>query len=309
MVARSDLSVRTVRWSSAMTVCAYVAKRLRADTFGLIERANAIIAEYQGQYLQLTLRQLYYQFVARDLLPNKQKEYKRLGAVLTDGREAGLVDWHAIVDLTRGLEVAPTWSDGRAILHTVARQYREDKWAAQMNRVEVWCEKAALSGVIGPTCRELEVPYFACRGYSSASAMHEAAQRLVAHVHRGQRVTVLYLGDHDPSGSDMTRDVRTRLERYGCTVSVRRVALTMDQIDEHKPPPNPIKWTDSRGAAYHAMHGDLCWELDALDPATLRGLIEDAVVEFRDDDLWDRSVEKEAETVRRLEALVAGWSA
>lgn len=142
----------------------------------LVEQANAIIGEYRAQGFDLTLRQLYYQFVARDLLANRLQEYKRLGDVINDGRLAGLIDWDAIVDRTRFVRSLAHWNDPADIVNGAAQQFRVDLWATQPNRVEVWIEKDALVGVIEGVCQELDVPFFSCRGYTSQSEMWAAAQ-------------------------------------------------------------------------------------------------------------------------------------
>ena len=136
----------------------YVAKNFGATALGVIREANAIIAEYAAQGYDLTLRQLYYQFVSRDLLPNRQSEYKRLGDIINDARLAGLVDWEAIVDRTRNIRALPHWSDPAAIVQAAASSFAVDKWAEQPRRVEVWIEKDALVGVFEPVCEELDVP-------------------------------------------------------------------------------------------------------------------------------------------------------
>ena len=193
----------------------YVPKRFSADRLQMIRNANAICAQYQAQGLQLTLRQLYYQFVARDLLPNKQSEYKRLGDTLNDARMAGEMDWDYLVDRTRNLESLPHWDSPAEIVEIVSRQYRTDRWADQGRRVEVWIEKDAGIGVIEGVCEANDVPYFSCRGYTSVSEIHAAAQRLREYMSDERAaVTILHIGDHDPSGLDMSRDIRDRLERF-----------------------------------------------------------------------------------------------
>jgi len=192
----------------------YVAKNFSATAVGVIREANAIIAEYAAQGYDLTLRQLYYQFVSRDLLPNRQSEYKRLGDIINDARLAGLVDWEAIVDRTRNIRALPHWSDPAAIVQAAASSFAVDKWAEQPRRVEVWIEKDALVGVFEPVCEELDVPLFACRGYTSQSEVWGAAQRLERYLVACQDVVILHFGDHDPSGLDMTRDIRERLRLF-----------------------------------------------------------------------------------------------
>lgn len=286
----------------------YVAKSFSAAHLEAIERANAIIDEYRAQGFTLTLRQLYYQFVARDLIANKQTEYKRLGGIVSDARLAGLLDWNSIEDRTRELVANSHWDSPASILESAAESYAEDKWAGQKWRPEVWIEKEALVGVVEPTCRELDVAFFACRGYNSQSEQWVAGRRMGARYRNAanpQRTFVLHFGDHDPSGLDMTKDNRERLELFAGAgaFELRRLALNRDQVDEYDPPPNPAKTTDSRFEAYSAEHGDESWELDALEPATIADLIRTAVLEVRDEDLWNEALEAEETARERLREL------
>lgn len=264
----------------------YQAMTISPSRLNVIKQANAIIEEYRGAGYDLTLRQLYYQFVARDLIANRQQEYKKLGDIIADGRMAGLVDWNAIVDRTRYLRSVSTWDAPSDIIGSAAYGYRTDKWANQTYQPEVWIEKDALVGVIERVCNELEVPFFSCRGYTSLSEMWSAGQRLKRHIKAGQTPIVLHFGDHDPSGMDMTRDIRDRLDTFMGGTEVRRLALNFDQIEAFNPPPNPAKMTDSRATAYVAEFGTESWELDALDPTTLSNLVKDTILSLRDDDQW-----------------------
>jgi hypothetical protein len=289
---------------------AYKSVRFSPGSLALIARANKVIAEYSAQELRLTLRQLYYQFVSRDWIANRQTEYKRLGSIVNDARIAGLIDWDAIEDRTRGLRRVATWGSPAEIIGAVAYQYREDLWATQRNYVECWVEKEALSGVIGTICDELRVPHFACKGYTSQSEMWEAGQRrLAGALARGQDPVILHLGDHDPSGIDMTRDIADRLSMFAHEhIEVERLALNFDQIERYQPPPNPAKMTDSRFNGYANKYGDQSWELDALDPKTLRELIRSAVLRRRDEGVWKRAVAKERAQRRTLERVHTQWS-
>jgi hypothetical protein len=164
----------------------------------------------------------------------------------------------------------------------------------------VWVEKDALIGVVEVAARRADVSYFACRGYTSQSEMWAAAQRLARWQRRGQTPVILYLGDHDPSGIDMTRV-------FAGGFQVDRLALNWEQIEQFNPPPNPAKLTDSRAQGYIARFGLESWELDALDPATLTGLIETAVAQFRDGDLWAEAVAQEQEGLDLLRAVSDRW--
>lgn len=106
----------------------------------------------------------------------------------------------------------------------------------------------------------------------------------------------------------MTRDVRERLELFmGSKIEVRRLALNMDQVEEHSPPPNPAKETDSRFSTYLVEFGEESWELDALDPATLAGLVRGAVEELRDEDAWQAATDRENEGKRLLGEVAQNW--
>lgn len=279
-------------------------------TLELIEQANEIIAEYRAQGFSLTLRQLYYQFVSRDLIRNKVTEYKRLGSVINDARLAGYIDWLAIEDRTRNLSTIPTWKGPAEILKAAHDSYRTDKWKKQETRIEVWIEKDALTGVIEPICRKLEVPYFACRGYNSQSEQYRAAQRFADYVlDHNQKVVVLHLGDHDPSGIDMSRDNEERIKMLmagDCSYdfTLERIALNYDQIEEYDPPPNPAKESDSRIDGYRERYGESSWELDALDPTIISALIEDKVNKYRDMDLWEEAVASQEEERALIKTMI-----
>jgi hypothetical protein len=155
----------------------YQQMRLRRDTLRVIQQANEIIDEYSEKGYELTLRQLYYQFVSRDLIPNRQKEYTRLGSIINDGRLAGLIDWDAITDRTRNLQSVGAWNDPSEILEVYVDHFHISRWIDQDYRPEVWIEKDALAGIIEGPCKELDTPFFSCRGYTSQSEMWTASRR------------------------------------------------------------------------------------------------------------------------------------
>lgn len=290
-----------------MPKIAYVDKRFNALSRDVIRKANIIIAEYTQQGFDLTLRQLYYQFVSRDFLKNTQKEYKRLGQIISDARLAGLVDWDAITDRTRNLKSLSHWEGPEQIVNAAAESFRLDKWSDQAYRPEVWIEKDALAGVFEGVCQSLDVPYFSCRGYTSQSEMWVAAQRMLVHVKADQIPVVFHFGDHDPSGKDMTRDITDRLTLFVGGIRLERLALNMDQVNKHKPPPNPAKLTDTRADAYVAEYGNQSWELDALDPKTLADLVRKAVLSVRDEKKWKARTKEEEEKRTFLSKAAANW--
>lgn len=286
----------------------YLDKKIGPARLQIIATANSIIAEYFAQGFQLTLRQLYYQFVARDFIANNQSEYTLLGDIINDGRLVGLIDWHAIVDRTRNVQSVAHWHSPSDIIESTAHSFRIDKWKGQPYRPEVWIEKDALVGVVEGICRRVDVPYFSCRGYTSQSEMWSGAMRLKSYVDGGQIPLILHFGDHDPSGKDMTRDITERLTLFmGQNVKVRRLALNWDQILKYKPPPNPTKTTDSRAAAYIKEFGHESWELDALEPAVIVELIRSTLESVLVRDIWEDKVDEERKHRQLLRQTSKQW--
>lgn len=278
----------------------YVPKVFRSEHAARIRTANAIIAKYQAMGLRLTLRQLYYQFVAHHGLPNLERSYKNLGRLLSEARLAGLVDWNAIEDRGRVPQRAGQWNSVEDLVEIALRQFRLPRWEDQPTYVELWVEKQALAGVLEPVADRAHLTLMVNKGYSSQSAMWESAQRFLRNG-RGKDKVLLYLGDHDPSGEDMVRDIQERLETFNVyDLDVRKVALTMDQVEEYQPPPNPAKMSDSRAQGYVAKHGDESWEVDALDPDTLVRLIQAHLDDLVDQDRMDAVIKREREQVARM---------
>lgn len=286
----------------------YIAKRFSKKSRDVIDLANSLITQYQDQGLKLTLRQLYYRFVASGWIPNKANEYKKLGSTINDARLAGMIDWSAIEDRGRSLLKPRSWLSPAHLIKDGAEKYAIDLWADQACRVEVWVEKEALIGVIERASGGLNCPCFACKGYVSQSEMWRAGQRLFRIKEHGQTPVIIHLGDHDPSGMDMTRDIFDRLGMFvGEKVDVIRIALNMDQIQEYDPPPNPAKITDSRSPDYIRRYGNSSWELDALEPQVLHRLIQDAITRVLDEDkyhdMFARQETERRELVRISERL------
>ena len=274
---------------------AYIDKRFSSSRQRLIAVVNEIIDEYLAKGFRLMVRQLCYQFVARGLCPNEEKEFERLSRVINDGRLAGLIDWDAIEDRSRNVQIPQSWSRPDDILDACADQYRIDLWGTQKYRVEVWIEKESLLGVISGVCQRLRLPHFACKGYTSQSEMWDSGHnRIREYLGQDQIPIILHLGDHDPSGLDMTRDIRERLTLFaGEPVTVERIALNMDQIEQYGPPPNPAKMKDARIAGYVKQYGKQSWELDALNPEILSALIKEHAGKYLDDETWNEALEAE----------------
>lgn len=269
-----------------------------------LDLINQIIAEYQADGYRLTLRQLYYQLVVRNVIVNREQSYKRLSELLKEGRMGGIVDWSAIVDRLRRPSKPPCWDNPADIIEACVKQYRENRMEGQAIYLEVWVEKDALSEVLERVTSKYGINICVNRGYSSVSAMYDAYLRFRDH----RNVTILYLGDHDPSGIDMIRDVNDRIveflngDKRGRTkhFEVVPVALTREQIEEHEPPPNPAKTTDARYVKYEEQHGSSSWEVDALDARVLDSILTAAIESYIDRKVFNAILSSEKDSKRRL---------
>lgn len=280
----------------------------KTKTLQQIDRINAIIEEYLDAGYTLTVRQLYYQLVARDIIPNNEKSYKQTTSIVNDARIAGLIDWDAIEDRTRSFEQRSRWSRPQDILTASARQYHTDPWATQDKRLFLVVEKEALVGVFSRVCHEFDVPLLAARGYPSASVVRDFAKREIEESD-GKDVVILHFGDHDPSGIDMTRDLEERFELFGWNgeFTLKRMALNLDQIEELKPPPNPAKTTDARFVKYRQRFGDKSWELDALPPTVLSEMARNEILTHVDPRAWDKWAAGVEKARKKMLKLVETW--
>lgn len=281
-----------------------------------LETINQIIEEYQEEGYILTLRQLYYQLVSRDVVPNKQSEYSKLSRVLKEGRMAGIVDWNAIEDRLRKPSVPSAFDSPKNVLNAAINQYALPRQKGQGIYLEVWVEKDALSGVLKRVTEKYHIPILVNRGYSSASAMYDSFMRFVDNgAYKERSVKILYLGDFDPSGLDMIRDIQDRIEEFKegynnfsvdeMEFEIIPIALTKEQINQYNPPPNPAKITDPRAKDFMLKHGNTSWEVDALRPDVLNRLLEDAVLGYIDKSMYDRIVKEEEKDKDRLRSLKA----
>jgi hypothetical protein len=270
--------------------------RISGKVMTMIRMADEILAEYRNRNMVMTLRQLHYQLVSRfpAYYPNTQSSYKKLTHAMTVGRLAGWIDWTDLEDTLRDLDAIPTWDDPSEIIEGAANAYRIAFWQTQDYAPELWVEKDALARVVGIACRELRVPVFACRGYVSQSAQYVASKRFQDAIAEGRTPIIFHMGDHDPSGLDMTNNNENITELLtGEPVEVRRIALNMDQVRQYNPPPNPAKEKDSRFAAYRRRFGVHSWELDALTPDVLNELVRTNIRPLIDALRWERSVDEE----------------
>lgn len=308
-----------------MPLIEYIPTNFHPGSRFIIDEANKIINDWAGKgYYGLTLRQIYYRFIALDLFPtswidtdynkkhglhpstkNTLRNYKKLGDILNAARLGGKIDWDAMEDVTRRLKSLQYWESVGEAQDWLEDQYKHNKWKDQPTRVEVWVEKDALLSIFEKICTDADIstPLFSCRGYSSQSSMWGAAQRMLYYEELGQQTAILQFSDHDPSGIDMTRDIRDRLTLFRCSAKVYRLALNIAQVNRFNLPPNPAKETDIRFSKYAEQFGADSWELDALEPNVIADLVRRAVVKIRNRELWDAAIKHESGEVLRIKAF------
>jgi hypothetical protein len=272
---------------------------MTCDYSTIVEATKKILSDYS---YPLTLRQIYYRLVAKGLIPNKRSAYNSLSKWLVKAREEAAIDDTRIEDRSRSViarvsvyespddfvSAAEDW------FHNLGSEYHADLWENQDAHVEVWVEKDALSQVVARVASPFRVTVCPSRGYSSYSYIKRMAidGRLSA---VDKPIVLLDFRDHDPSGLQMTEDLQTRFERYAkdLEIEVKRIALTIDQVKEHNLIPNPTKRADSRSAKYVTEYGDQCWELDAIPPDELQGLVTSSIKQHIDPSRWNAALEQE----------------
>ena len=269
-----------------------------------LSNINKIITEYAQAGYKLTLRQLYYQLVSRDIVPNNKREYAKLSTLLVKGRMAGIVDWNAIEDRIR-VPFLPYWvQDIEDAVDDTINYYRLDRQKGQKVYIELWVEKDALSGVLKRITSHYHINLMVNRGYSSCTAMYDASKRFYDKERQNINTYILYLGDHDPSGLDMLRDIEERLAEFGVCPEIRHIGLTSQQIKKYNPPPNPAKISDPRAKLYIGAYGDTSWEVDALNPKVLHSLVQANVENLIDVDLFNKKIKDEEKDKKTLKKLI-----
>jgi hypothetical protein len=281
----------------------------------MIELVNEIINEYQQAGYILSLRQLYYQLVSRDIIPNKQNEYIKLSGILKIARMNGLTDWTAIEDRTRKPKIPSYWENPQDILQDAINSYQVDRQLSQNVHIEVMIEKDALSSIVSRITSKYGIPLSINRGYSSCSSVYSTYQRIINS--EKKQVKILYCGDYDPSGIDMIADLTNRINEFiigdlifnrinqSFDFDIIPIALTREQIELYNPPPNPVKMTDSRAKKFIKDLGCNCYEVDALRPDVLTDILENSILENIDLTKYEEAIKIEQVHKKKLSKLIA----
>lgn len=271
----------------------------------LIDAAIRILEEIQPA----SVRAVCYRLFVEKLIPNMSKgSTDKVSKQLVYARENGLLPWAWVVDETREAERISTWDNPEEIIAAAVNGYRKDYWAMQPNWVEVWSEKGTIRGTLAPVLRKYGVTFRVMHGYGSATALHGIAEETADN---DKALTVLYVGDWDPSGMQMSEiDIPDRLQRYGGAASIKRVALDeCDVQDDTKLPffEADSKSKDPRYQWFRENYGARCWELDALSPVVLRERVEFAILDLLDVPAWMHAKKIEAAETESMRSIMGAW--
>jgi hypothetical protein len=271
-------------------------------------KLQAAIHEIVKERAPITVRGVCYGLFVAGLIPGMDKNSTaKISRVMTEMREADVLDWRLIVDDSRVVSRSTGWRDPSQIIQAAVDGYRRDHWQGQPFRVEVWSEKATVHGVLAPVLRDFGVTFRPLKGFGSHTALRQAAEDSFD-VAPGQEAVALYLGDFDPSGIHMSMvDIPQQLQRYGSEWEFRRIAIT--EADTRGLPsfPAATKKDDARHRWYVDRFGQDCWELDAMDPVALRARVREQIRSYLNLPAWEHSIKIESVETESMRDFHAAW--
>ncbi len=278
---------------------------LHKQSLKLLAQVKEIIESYE---VAITLRQLYYQLVARQIIPNQQQYYAKLSRLCVIGRDEGLLPEDAFADRLRQIDKLNSWLDLADYMDTVKRAYRKNKWQNQDTYIEIWTEKDALRGVLTEITHFYDVALLVARGQISRTEIYKAYCRYRQQVQDGKACYLYYCGDFDPSGLSIYHSLVERITshgEYGQCINFERIALTPEQIEAYDLPSDPAKDQDPNYKRFVSEYGDRVVELDALPPDVLRDIVEECIRQHIDQSLFLQVRETELAEHARLQSLPA----
>lgn len=247
---------------------------MQKQSLELLTQVQEIIDSYD---FALTLRQIYYQLVAKQIIPNKQKYYTKLSRLCVTGRDEGILPEEGFADRLREVDKLSSWSDLNEFMQAVKRSYRKNKWQNQDSYLEIWTEKDALRSVLTEITYQYDVALMVTRGQLSRTEVYRTAGRYKAQ--SDKECYLYYCGDFDPSGLSIYDSIKKRLMNFGVFINFGRIALTEEQIKKYQLPSDPAKQSDPNYNKFVSIYGsDMVVELDSLPPDVLRKIIEDCIL-------------------------------
>jgi hypothetical protein len=274
--------------------------RIRRTKAEMNELASSLL-DIIEQIRPATVRQVFYQATVQGLIPKTEEAYNGvIVRLLLQMREDGRLPWHYISDNTRWVHRSAVYGNLTDLMNESAQFYRRDLWVENPNNVEVWLEKEALAGTLMDVTDPLRVKLFVSRGFSSASYLHSAAENIKT---LGKHTIIYQLGDHDPSGIWIAKTVERRLREYGADIEFHRLAVTPEQIGRWNLPSRPTK---RKGNSHAKNFKGASVELDAIEPARLRDLVNGAIVQHIDPRVYEQTMKIEEAERATLAQIAKG---
>ncbi|HBN27223.1 MAG TPA: hypothetical protein DD405_07125 [Desulfobacteraceae bacterium] len=279
---------------------------MQNNSLHLLEYVKEIIKSYD---FPLTLRQIYYQLVAKQIIPNRQKYYMKLSRLCVIGRDEGILSEDAFADRLRQIDKPSSWLDLSSFFESVKRSYHKDKWQDQDAYIEIWTEKDALRSVLTEITYPYDVPLMVVRGQVSRTAIYESYERFEEKLNEDKDCYLYYAGDFDPSGLSIYHSLVERLKKYGAAgdyVNFERIALTPEQIERYNLPSDPGKQSDPSYKRFVLEYGDNVVELDSLPPDALRELVKKHIEEHIDNSVLAHVQKTELKEQAWLQEFIKG---
>ncbi|MCB1751013.1 MAG: hypothetical protein KDI74_04755 [Gammaproteobacteria bacterium] len=271
-------------------------------TLDFIEACTEILKVEQPT----SVRAVAYRLFTQGVIPNMgRNSTNKVSRILTTAREDGIIPWEWIVDETREAERVNTWSNSDQIIRATVNGYRRDYWQSQPEWVEVWSEKGTVRGILAPVLDKYGITFRVMHGYASATVMQDIASETRQ---ADKRLTVLYVGDYDPSGMHMSEvDLPQRIRRYGGSARIRRTALTAEDLPNLPYFEAATKKADKRYQWFVSSYGHKAWELDAMQSSLLRDRVESEIASLLDLDAWEHATQIESAEVESMQRFYQAW--
>jgi len=255
-------------------------QNVKRRTKAAIEINRAAIYEILSADHPQTVRQVFYQLVARAIIEKTEKEYQRtVIRLLSEMRLDDVVPWGWIVDESRRARATYTFDNIKDALRDCAETYRRSALRESDVYIEIWSEKEALAGIIYEAASKYDVPVMVSKGMPSLTQVYGSFINVRNAAFAGKQSYIYQFGDHDPTGCLIPKSLEARLREF-CSKDdcdfpfVERVALTAEQIRRYRLPTRPTKREGNPHA--RGFRGNSV-ELDALPSRILRELVTDCI--------------------------------
>ena len=276
----------------------------KPETVMLIAEVNKILVD-EADYLPLTLRQIFYRLVVKELIDKTETSYKRMCETVGQARRGKMIGMDDIRDDGFRKNDAEGWKSKEAMINTFrhhAKTFTLDRQAGQAQRIIVWCEAGGMIPQLQRVANDYSIPVYSSGGFDSITTQHAMGKLFSEDV---TNALVLHIGDHDPSGvhmfSALEQNVVAFAEYYGGFPEFIRLAVTPDQVIQYDLPTQPPKLTDNR-----RFEGNETTQAEALAPASMANILRYAIESRMDMAVYDNIQAQEVGCRAELEFLFLG---